>query len=657
MPKARRTHNGSLGKAGNPVQDLTALFGPDGALVQQLSAFRPRQAQLEMALAVSEAIKGSGCLVAEAGTGTGKTLAYLIPAILSGKKVIVSTATKTLQDQLFRKDLPMVRQALGVPFRAVLLKGRGNYLCLYRLENTLGFRAGHGEREVQAMEAIRRWAKTTRSGDIAEAGNVPESSPLWPAATSTVDNCLGQDCPQHAECFLVKARRAAQEADVLVVNHHLLWADWTLRNEGFGEILPEAQAIVVDEAHQFLESATQFLGLSLGSRQLADLAGDIKIERFKDATDVPELLHEAERLERLTDDLRLTLGEDSRREAWHAVADDPAVAEILAALRQHLADLAEILKTLAIRGKGLESCSKRSTEIGTRLEAFLAEDAGETVRWFETRKRGFSLNRTPLAIADEFGRFREQSRAAWIFASATLTVGGRFDHFVGQFGLQKEAECHSWDSPFDYRNQSLLYLPPDMPDPGAGGYTQAVVRAVLPVLRASRGRAFLLFTSHQALSEAAALLPRHLDYPLFIQGTQPKTVLLDLFKQAGNGVLLGTGSFWEGVDVPGTALSCVIIDKLPFASPGDPVLSARLESLRKSGQNPFVSQQLPAAIIALKQGVGRLIRDRNDRGVLMLCDPRILSRSYGKLFLDSLPDIPRSRAIRDVERFFATSSD
>ncbi len=638
------------------MPDLATLFGPDGLLTRQLSGFQPRRAQLEMAEAVAEAMRTGGNLVAEAGTGTGKTLAYLIPAILSGKKVIVSTATKTLQDQLFRKDLPMVREALGIPFKAALLKGRGNYLCLYRLENILGFKGGHGPGDARSLEAIRRWAKNTRSGDIAEAVEVAESSPLWSGATSTVDNCLGQDCPQHADCYLVKARRAALDAEVLVINHHLLWADWTLRNDGFGEILPDAEAIVVDEAHQFHESAIQFLGLSLGSRQLSDLANDIVAERLKDAKDMPGLRDEAERLERLTDDLRLSLGEGARRDAWHAVASDPAVSEVLGELRRHLAGLAEILKGLAIRGKGLESCHKRCVEIGARLDAFLAEDTGETVRWFETRKRAFSLNRTPLAIADEFGKFRQQSHAAWVFASATLTVGGNFDHFVGQFGL-REAECRSWDSPFDYREQSLLYLPPGLPDPGVPGYTQAVVGAALPVLRASRGRAFMLFTSHQALLEAASLLPKHLDYPLFIQGSQPKTVLLELFKRAGNGVLLGTASFWEGVDVQGPALSCVIIDKLPFASPGDPVLSARLESLRKAGQNPFVAHQLPAAIIALKQGVGRLIRNQTDRGVLMLCDPRLLSRSYGKLFLGSLPDIPRVRSIGDVERFFTTTPE
>ncbi|BBL75227.1 ATP-dependent DNA helicase [Methylomagnum ishizawai] len=639
------------------MHDLHTLFGPDGLLMRRLQGFESRPAQLEMAEAVAATLERGGNLVAEAGTGTGKTLAYLIPVLLSGKKVIVSTATKTLQDQLYRKDLPLVRHALGLPFQAVLLKGRANYLCIYRLQTTLGFKSGYSPTDAATLEAIRRWAKHTQTGDIAEAVDVPESSPLWAAATSTVDNCLGSECPQYAECHLVKARRAALEADVVVVNHHLLWADWTLRNDGFGELLPNVQAIVVDEAHQFLESSTQFLGLSVTSRQFTELADDITAEWVKDARDVPELQDEADWLHRQTEDLRLALGvETTRREAWHRVADDPLVKEIIGGLFVQLGRLVELLKPLAVRGKGLESCYKRCFEIGSRLYAFLDDnedtDIGDTVRWFETRKRAFSLNRTPLTVANEFGKFRQHSQAAWVFASATLTVGGDFGHFINQCGLQ-EAECKAWDSPFDYQRQSLLYLPPGLPDPGTQGYTQAVVGAAVPVLRASRGRAFLLFTSHQALLEAAKLLPEHLDYPLFIQGSQPKSTLLEAFKRAGNGVLLGTASFWEGVDVQGPALSCVIIDKLPFASPGDPVLGARLESLKKTGVNPFMSYQLPTAILALKQGVGRLIRNQTDRGVLVLCDPRLVGRSYGDSFLDSLPDMPRSRALADVERFFA----
>ena len=636
------------------MRELKSWFGPDGLLAQRLSSFRPRPSQAEMATAVAKAIRSRGCLVAEAGTGTGKTLAYLVPAVLSGQKVIVSTATKTLQDQLFRKDLPLVREVSGRGIRAALLKGRGNYLCLYRLENVLGFLPGYDERDARALENLHRWSKITHSGDIAEAVDVPESSPLWPSVTSTVDNCLNQECPMFNDCFLVKARNAALEADVVVINHHLLWADWTLRNDGFGKLLPEAQAIVVDEAHQFLESATLFLGLSLSARQFSELAHDLVTERLKDARDVPDLLDEAERLENRAADLRLALGETSRREAWRAVAENPAVLQALAALRQKLGDLAALLKPLAVRGKGLESCCKRSFDLCNRLDEFLAPDALDTVRWFETRKRSFTLNRTPLAIGEEFGKFRGQSQAAWIFTSATLAVDGRFEHFTGQLALHG-AECRTWDSPFDFRKQSLLYLPPGLPDPGVPGYTVAVVEAAMPVLQASRGRAFFLFTSHQALQEAAGLL-QGCGYPLFIQGSQPKPALLELFKRAGNGVLLGTASFWEGVDVQGSALSCVIIDKLPFASPGDPVLSARLDTLRRAGADPFRDFQLPAAIISLKQGVGRLIRDYGDRGVLMLCDPRLLSRSYGKLFLSSLPDIPRSRSLADVERFFAAET-
>jgi len=638
------------------VFDLPGVFGPNGLLAQKISGYRPRQAQLEMAQAVEKAIHDRGKLIAEAGTGTGKTFAYLIPAIISGRRVIVSTGTKTLQDQLFHKDLPIVREALSVPFHAALLKGRNNYLCLYRLENALAFRAGHSRIEAAAIERIRRWSNTTRCGDITEVGDVPESSPLWPAVTSTVDNCLGQDCPKLADCFLVKARRKAQDAEVLVINHHLLWADWALQNDGFGELLPEAEAIVVDEAHQFADIAAQFLGLSLSSRQLNELANDIAIEQSKDARDQTELAQGAERLELAVDDLRQAFGLEPRREAWSAVENDAPLIERLNLLRDQLRALTGQLKPAAVRGKGLESCWKRCVELDARLKSFLDGEESTAVRWFETHKRGFSLNRTPLEIADEFGRFHKSRHAAWIFTSATLSVAGRFEHFQASLGLA-DAQTRSWESPFDYRQQSLFYLPKDLPEPSAANYTAAVVRSALPVLRASRGRAFMLFTSRHAMLEAATLLPGEIDYPLFVQGSQSKAVLLEQFKRAGNGVLLGTASFWEGVDVRGPALSCVIIDKLPFASPGDPVLNARLEALRKSGRSPFATYQLPLAVIALKQGVGRLIRSSEDRGVLMLCDPRLVSRPYGKVFLNSLPPMRRTRLLSAVEEFYRLEAE
>jgi len=633
------------------MDGLSKVFGPQGLLEKHLAGFRPRPAQLEMAEAVLAAIDQHASLIVEAGTGTGKTFAYLIPAIVSGKRVVVSTGTKNLQDQLFNKDLGIVRDTLGVPFQAALLKGRANYLCLYRLDNALIVRAGHGRQDIAAIESIKRWAKHTDSGDIVEVADVPESSPIWPQVTSTVDNCLGSECPVFNECFLVKARREAQDADVLVINHHLLWADWALKTDGLGELLPEADAIVVDEAHQFAETAAQFLGLSLGGRQLNELANDIVVEQLKDARDQPELATEAETLENAVADFRLALGAGERREAWGTVEHNEDVIREINRVRGQLAKLAERLKTASVRGKGLESCWKRCLEMSQLLDDFLNIEQSDSVRWFETFKRNFTLSRTPLEIADEFAKFHQGSGAAWIFTSATLSVDQGFGHFSSALGLGGTT-AHTWESPFDYRKQSMLYVPQDMPEPSDKRYTEAVVKAAVPVLKASQGRAFMLFTSRQAMLAAAELLPAAIDFPLFVQGSQPKAALLEAFVQAGNGVLLGTASFWEGVDVRGEALSCVIIDKLPFAAPSDPVLSARLEAMKRQGRSPFNDYQLPAAVISLRQGAGRLIRSHDDRGVLMLCDPRLLSKPYGKTFLNSLPPMKRTRLLYRVEAFF-----
>ncbi|MDF9393111.1 MULTISPECIES: ATP-dependent DNA helicase [Methylococcus] len=629
-------------------------FAGDGPLAHVLTGFRPRAAQSGMARAVEQAIREGRCLIAEAGTGTGKTFAYLVPALLSGKRVLVSTGTRNLQDQLFQKDLPLLRQALGAPAHVALLKGRSNYLCPYRLENVVdfGFRAGFSAEEADQLERIRRWAKTTRSGDVAEVSDVPEASPLWRSVTSTAENCLGQDCPLYGDCPVVQARKAAQEAQIIVINHHLLWADWAVKTDGFGDLLPEADVIIIDEAHQFGETATQFLGVSLSSRQLGELADDTLIERTKDAPDMGGLADAATLLKAELTAIRTMLGAEQRREAWHAVAGNEDVSAGLKRMEEALLTLAAQLKLAAVRGKGLESCWKRCDEFIQRLETFLAEDTEESVRWFETHRRGFTLSRTPLDIAGEFARFRKARQATWIFTSATLSVSGRFEHFSRQLGIA-DADCRRWESPFDYRRQSLLYLPPGLPEPGGCDYTRAVLRAAWPVLKASRGRAFLLFTSHQALAEAASILEGKSEFPLFVQGTQPKARLLDAFRASGNGLLLGTASFWEGIDVRGEALSCVVIDKLPFASPGDPVVSARLEAIRRRGHSPFGVFQLPTAVITLKQGAGRLIRDVDDRGVLVLADPRLTSKSYGRVFLDSLPPMRITRDPGVVRAFFA----
>ncbi len=633
------------------MTELADLFAAGGALSAKIPGYKSRPEQLEMAEAIADAIQQRRHFVAEAGTGTGKTFAYLIPAILSGRKIIVSTGTKNLQDQLFNKDLPLIRSILSVPFQAALLKGRANYLCRYRLESTLESGGGYSKSDAADINRINRWAGKTRIGDITEVSSVPESSLVWSLVTSTTDNCLGQDCPEYTECFLVKNRRKAQDAEVLVVNHHLLCADWSLRDDGFGELLPDADVIIVDEAHQLYETASRFLGLNVSARQIIELGRDVVVEHLSDAADMPEIRTRADALEKCVLDMRLAFGEPLRRGSWQEIAHNPKIISGLQTLKRELTQFEKVLEAAAERSKGLEACWQRCGEIMARLNALIKDDSGEWIRWFETYKRTFTLSRTPFQIADEFQQLVEERKATWIYTSATLTVAKQFDHFTSTLGLQ-EAKAQAWDSPFDYGEQALFYHPHNLPDPASQDFSAGVAEFAIPVLNASHGRAFFLFTSHRALRQTAEILKDRLDYPLLVQGSEPKSVLIDKFKSHGNAVLLGTASFWEGVDVRGSALSCVIIDKLPFASPGDPVMKARLESLRKRGENPFATFQIPMAVIALKQGVGRLIRDENDRGVFMLCDPRLLKRSYGRIFLDSLPAMKRTRDIADVQAFF-----
>ena len=635
---------------------LERVFGEDGQLAQQIKGYAPRQEQLEMACAIAQAIQSKTHLVAEAGTGTGKTFAYLVPAILSGQTVVISTATKNLQDQLYHKDLPVLRDALAVPFKTALLKGRSNYLCTYRLADAtqLGFLS---PQDTHALEKIRAWAGKTRYGDISEVSSVEEGASVWPMVTSTIDNCLGQECPDFAECFISKVRRRAQEADVVIVNHHLLCADWSLKEGGFGELLPESDVIIVDEAHQLAEIASHFLGISVSARQMNELAIDIISEYLNNALDMQALRSSAEGLQQKVKELRLAFGEAVRRASWDEVATRPKMIEALQAMSQQMDILLNCLEPAAPRSSGLDTCWKRCQTLKQQFEIMVDDqDSLGWVRWFETYRHTFMISRTPIDIATEFQRFIGRRETTWILTSATLTVAKKFDHFINRLGLQ-DATTASWESPFDYRNQALFYHPRNLPEPASDDFVEKIVDVVMPVLEASRGRAFFLFTSHRALQEAKELLKNRLAYPLLVQGTEPKRVLIEAFKKQGNAVLLGTSSFWEGVDVRGAALSCVIIDKLPFASPGDPVLKARLDSLKQQGENPFASYQVPAAVIALKQGVGRLIRDITDRGVFVLCDCRLLKKSYGHQFLDSLPDMKRTRVIEDVQAFFDDEMD
>ena len=633
-------------------ESVEALLGADGPFAREVPGFVPRAVQQAMATAVAEAIDERHALVAEAGTGTGKTFAYLVPALVSGKRIIVSTGTKALQDQLFHRDLPRVRSVLGARLSTALLKGRANYLCLHRLDQLRKDGRLASREDVAQLAVIHAWSEATASGDRAELADVPEDSPLWPRVTSTTDNCLGSDCPMFADCFVVRARRAAQEADLVVVNHHLLFADLAIRQEGFGEILPGAHAFILDEAHQIPELAGQFFSISLGMRQLTELAQDTLAECHGVSGALSLLQPALEPLVPALRRLRLEFERLPAKAAFSLIEGDAAVMRELDALRDALAALADALERHAERSRGLASVHERALGFAARLAHLLDGSARDAVHWYELSAHGFMLHATPLDLAGPLRELREQSRAAWIFTSATLSVDRRFDHFSRQLGLD-DPHTLALDSPFDYARQALAWLPPGLPEPSDRAYTDRVVDAVLPVLEASNGRAFLLFTSHRALRRAAEQLDGRVPYPLFVQGTAPRHRLLEEFRASGNGVLLGAASFWEGVDVAGEALGVVVIDKLPFAAPDDPVLVARLEALRDAGFNAFTEWQVPNAVIALKQGAGRLIRDIHDRGVLVLCDPRLTSKGYGRQFLASLPPMPRTRSLDDVRRFLA----
>lgn len=630
------------------------ILGDDGPFREHIDGFSPRAQQQQMADAVARAIATQGQLICEAGTGVGKTFAYLVPALMSGRKTIVSTGTKNLQDQLFNKDVPLVRGALGSGAKTALLKGRANYLCPQRLEvaeeqlESISLRPG--------LNTIRNWSRRTARGDIAEITELPEDSPLWPLVTSTADNCLGTDCPKIEDCFVLQARRDAQAADLVVINHHLLLADMALKADGFGELLPDCDALILDEAHQIAEIAPQFFGQTLSSRQLLDLSRDAIAEHYKEAGDMPGIQEAADDLEKATRDLRLAFGQGQTRAPWRQIARKREIVAAMDMLGDAIDELYAQLEPAAARGKGLEGCFRRAELLKTRFKLMQGGEQPEGsdgyIHWFETYTRAFAISLTPLDIAPIFASHVAARPCAWVFTSATLAVGEGFEHFSRQLGLS-DADTLHLDSPFDYENNALLYLPPGLPEPNAFDYTEKVIDAALPLLHANRGRAFLLFTSHRALQNAADLLTRKSDFTLLVQGEAPRDELVRRFRDSTRAVLLGAASFWEGVDVRGDALTLVVIDKLPFASPGDPVLQARIEAMRRGGGNPFVDYQLPNAVIALKQGAGRLIRDVDDHGVLMLCDPRLLGKPYGRVFLDSLPAMARVRDAQIAVGFLA----
>jgi ATP-dependent DNA helicase DinG len=631
------------------MQDLDEVFGPHGPLKRSLPGFTPRRSQLAMADRVARALANRAPLVVEAGTGTGKTFAYLVPALLSGRRVLISTGTRTLQDQLFNKDLPLVAGAIGVPSRVALLKGRSNYLCSYRLRQLGGQGSLAGTRD-RTLARVERWAASTRSGDLAEVPGLSDAHPLWPQVTSTRDNCLGARCPDIGRCHVVEARRKAAESDIVIVNHHLLLADLALKEDGFGDLLGSADAIIIDEAHQIPDLATQFFGARFGSRQVELLVRDARQELAQARAEAAAVSAELTTLERglasLAEVLRATPRPD-----W--LAADTPLADAAQVLSQALRSLADLLNDLD-RGPGIAQAAARAKELAGRLDEITQAEEHEGARNVELTQRGFSLSLLPFDVAPRFAALASGTRASWVFTSATLSVGEDFAHFTSRLGMQ-EAETLAIASPFDFESQALLYLPPRMPDPATPAHTPAVIDAAVPLIEASAGGAFVLFTSHRALQRAAELLRARWatlsDYPLLVQGEAPREQLLRSFRESGNAVLLGTASFWEGVDVKGDALRLVIIEKLPFASPDDALTRARIEHLKATGGNAFREYQLPEAALALKQGVGRLIRSETDRGVVVICDPRLVDKPYGRVFRASLPPMPVTRLVQDAEAF------
>jgi ATP-dependent DNA helicase DinG len=645
--------------------ELAAIFGDGGTLAHKLAGFRFRSQQLEMAQAVARAITLRQPLVAEAGTGTGKTFAYLVPALLYGGKVIVSTGTKTLQDQLFERDLPVIRDALATPITVALLKGRANYVCHHHLERTAREGRLPTRADARYLPKIVAFARASERGDRAELADVPENAAIWPLVTSTRDNCLGSNCAFYRECFVMKARKEALDADVVVINHHLFFADVTLRDEGLAELLPACNTVILDEAHQLPDTATLFFGEQTTAGELAELARDAEAIARSQLRDVPGLPDASAELVPLIRKFRLAAGDTPGKYAQQALAGRREFRDALEALAAGLDRLASEMRLVADRSEDVAVVARRAEAAADGLERWQAglrgaDDAPDDwIRWMDISAQSWQLHASPLSVADVFRRQVDETGRAWIFTSATLAVGRDFSHYTSQLGLG-DAATGCWDSPFDYPTQGLLYVPRGLPPPNSIEHTNAVVDAALPVLKASGGRAFLLFTTLRALNTArerlaAAFEREGLDFPVLVQGDGSKTELLLRFRALGNAVLLGSASFWEGVDVPGDALSVVVIDKLPFAPPDDPLLAARLARLAAEGGNAFMDWQLPQAAISLKQGAGRLIRTETDRGILMLCDPRIVDKPYGRRIWQSLPAMKRTRELDDVIAFFETA--
>jgi ATP-dependent DNA helicase DinG len=637
--------------------ELARIFGPDGQLAQTIPNFRSRPQQIELAEAIAEAIRDNTQLVAEAGTGTGKTFAYLIPALLSGGKVIIATGTKTLQDQLFDRDLPRVRDALKIPVETALLKGRSNYVCHHHLMRTRSEGRFTAREQIAHVQRISAFAERSKTGDKADCETVPEGSPVWPLVTSTRENCLGGECGFYKDCFVLKARKEALLADIVVVNHHLLFADMALKDDGLGELLPACNTVIIDEAHRAPDVATNFFGESVSMLQTIELARDCELETRSKAKEALDLLDASTAVGMAARAVRLGFDAAASKVQREDALTKREFTDALDALIESISELADLIEKHADRSEEFPGLKNRANELARRVSDWRDETRADLIRWADVSATGWQLHATPLSVAEVFKKETEGSAKSWIFTSATLSAGGKFDLFTRQLGLEA-AKSQSWGSPFDYENAGRIYVPKNIPPPNSPEHTKAVIDEALELVTISRGRAFLLFTSLRAMRQCAEALPRmlkdrDLDYPVLTQNEAPKGELLRRFREAGDAVLIGSQSFWEGVDVAGDALSLVVIDKLPFTPPDDPVLVARMKHLEESGGSPFMDWQVPQAAISLKQGAGRLIRSETDRGVLVICDDRIVTKGYGKTLRSSLPKMPWTRERGDIAQFFS----
>ncbi|HHX8543722.1 TPA: ATP-dependent DNA helicase [Vibrio alginolyticus] len=631
---------------------IAKTFSSDGALGKAIPGFQARQPQIDMAEAVSSAIKDQTQLVVEAGTGTGKTFAYLVPALLSGKKVIISTGSKNLQEQLYHRDLPLMVNALGFYGQVALLKGRSNYLCLDRLSRQM-VESHTNESDptlLTQLVKVRAWSSETKTGDLGDCDDLPEDSMIIPTITSTNDNCLGKECPSYTDCFVLKARKRAMDFDIVVVNHHLFLADLAIKETGFGELIPEADVFIFDEAHQLPDIASEYFGQSVSSRQIHDLAKDIEIAYRTEAKDMRQLQKVGDKLMQSAMDMRIVLGEPGFRGNWREALQSGSIKRELLRLTDSLELAIDVLKIALGRSQLLDTAFERANLIKGRIDRVCDVDITGYSYWYDTSPRHFALHITPLSVADKFHEQIEIKQGAWIFTSATLAVSGDFKHFTERLGL-KPTKQFSLPSPFDYQKQARLCVPRYLPEPNSNGLADKLVRMLAPVIEENDGRCFFLCTSHSMMRELGEKFREVLELPVLMQGEMSKQKTLAEFMELGNALLVATGAFWEGIDVRGDALSCVIIDKLPFTAPDDPLLKARIEDCRLRGGEPFAEVQIPDAVITLKQGVGRLIRDQKDHGALIICDNRLVTRDYGGIFLGSLPPIPRTRDLDGIKAF------